>query len=135
MIRRPPRSTRTDTLFPYTTLFRSHHLRGGTQRREKRIFGVGRPARDDHAVHPERRRREYVEQPDIDVGKHHAGLERDRRPYDQRPGEGDDRREQERSLVRRRWDDRFLEGHLQAVGVALELPQRLVGNKAETHYI
>src|SRR3546814_4335889 len=31
MIRRPPRSTRTDTLFPYTTLFRSgpaqHQLR------------------------------------------------------------------------------------------------------------
>src|SRR3546814_10593584 len=25
MIRRPPRSTRTDTLFPYTTLFRSNH--------------------------------------------------------------------------------------------------------------
>src|SRR3546814_19335092 len=24
MIRRPPKSTRTDTLFPYTTLFRSH---------------------------------------------------------------------------------------------------------------
>src|SRR3546814_5963354 len=33
MIRRPPRSTRTDTLFPYTTLFRSfyfhHHLFAG----------------------------------------------------------------------------------------------------------
>src|SRR3546814_2096433 len=30
MIRRPPRSTRTDTLFPYTTLFRSRfRLRGG----------------------------------------------------------------------------------------------------------
>src|SRR3546814_4492407 len=27
MIRRPPRSTRTDTLFPYTTLFRSSHWR------------------------------------------------------------------------------------------------------------
>src|SRR3546814_13690319 len=26
MLRRPPRSTRTDTLFPYTTLFRSHRL-------------------------------------------------------------------------------------------------------------
>src|SRR3546814_15320582 len=26
MIRRPPRSTRTDTLFPYTTLFRSYHV-------------------------------------------------------------------------------------------------------------
>src|SRR3546814_4584176 len=28
MIRRPPRSTRTDTLFPYTTLFRSGPLHG-----------------------------------------------------------------------------------------------------------
>src|SRR3546814_13360797 len=27
MIRRPPRSTRTDTLSPYTTLFRSHERR------------------------------------------------------------------------------------------------------------
>src|SRR3546814_20857984 len=26
MIRRPPRSTRTDTLFPYTTLFRSNRV-------------------------------------------------------------------------------------------------------------
>src|SRR3546814_15502827 len=26
MLRRPPRSTRTDTLLPYTTLFRSHVL-------------------------------------------------------------------------------------------------------------
>src|SRR3546814_5258960 len=26
MIRRPPRSTRTDTLFPYTTLFRSKQM-------------------------------------------------------------------------------------------------------------
>src|SRR3546814_12365174 len=35
MLRRPPRSTRTDTLFPYTTLFRSRrrlerHLCAGT---------------------------------------------------------------------------------------------------------
>src|SRR3546814_20206663 len=29
MIRRPPRSTRTDTLFPYTTLFRSMVVRVG----------------------------------------------------------------------------------------------------------
>src|SRR3546814_7673110 len=29
MIRRPPRSTRTDTLFPYTTLFRSGAFRSG----------------------------------------------------------------------------------------------------------
>src|SRR3546814_9217944 len=32
MIRRPPRSTRTDTLFPYTTLFRSAHA-GSNRRR------------------------------------------------------------------------------------------------------
>src|SRR3546814_19698186 len=31
MIRRPPRSTRTDTLFPYTTLFRSHRRGAGSQ--------------------------------------------------------------------------------------------------------
>src|SRR3546814_1139774 len=37
MIRRPPRSTRTDTLFPYTTLFRSRHRRqGGRVRRGAR---------------------------------------------------------------------------------------------------
>src|SRR3546814_5356326 len=34
MIRRPPRSTRTDTLFPYTTLFRSSvPIRWATSRR------------------------------------------------------------------------------------------------------
>src|SRR3546814_12596144 len=31
MIRRPPRSTRTDTLFPYTTLFRSEGFRIGAE--------------------------------------------------------------------------------------------------------
>src|SRR3546814_6815446 len=30
MIRRPPRSTRTDTLFPYTTLFRSDEAAAST---------------------------------------------------------------------------------------------------------
>src|SRR3546814_9456183 len=39
MIRRPPRSTRTDTLFPYTTLFRSrrHHAP------HRRLILVGAP--------------------------------------------------------------------------------------------
>src|SRR3546814_7026023 len=40
MIRRPPRSTRTDTLFPYTTLFRS--------RPHKNSRGGGRSAGGDH---------------------------------------------------------------------------------------
>src|SRR3546814_4132194 len=33
MTRLPPRSIRTDTLFPYTTLFRSRHLGAGPARR------------------------------------------------------------------------------------------------------
>src|SRR3546814_2819281 len=35
MIRRPPRSTRTDTLFPYTTLFRSQSKSGSAWRSRK----------------------------------------------------------------------------------------------------
>src|SRR3546814_2108585 len=35
MIRRPPRSTRTDTLFPYTTLFRSARLIAGANERDR----------------------------------------------------------------------------------------------------
>src|SRR3546814_1737078 len=58
MIRPPPRSTRTDTLFPYTTLFRSELLRqqsmcsrdfrdvgaGFKTRRDDPCLGLGRPA-------------------------------------------------------------------------------------------
>src|SRR3546814_11232980 len=38
MIRRPPRSTRTDTLFPYTTLFRSAALRSARRDRLRRLL-------------------------------------------------------------------------------------------------
>src|SRR3546814_19165155 len=37
MIRRPPRSTRTDTLFPYTTLFRSARVSGLAKRNDHQI--------------------------------------------------------------------------------------------------
>src|SRR3546814_14899074 len=43
MIRRPPRSTRTDTLFPYTTLFRSE-CRSGGKARLRRDVGLSRAA-------------------------------------------------------------------------------------------
>src|SRR3546814_2918881 len=39
MIRRPPRSTLTDTLFPYTTLFRSPETTGGPQGPETTAAG------------------------------------------------------------------------------------------------
>src|SRR3546814_5385329 len=51
MIRRPPSSTRTDTLFPYTTLFRSH-----AQRKDaapiQRIISE-RHSLDEVAPHPQ----------------------------------------------------------------------------------
>src|SRR3546814_14707953 len=43
MIRRPPRSTRTDTLFPYTTLFRSARY-GLQQARAQRMIAEQRSA-------------------------------------------------------------------------------------------
>src|SRR3546814_8587149 len=41
MIRRPPRSTRTDTLFPYTTLFRSSSAPIAKAHRS-RLIAIGR---------------------------------------------------------------------------------------------
>src|SRR3546814_19211832 len=43
MIRRPPRSTRTDTLFPYTTLFRSFDMGFDriVGRQRQKAFGIG----------------------------------------------------------------------------------------------
>src|SRR3546814_15269276 len=47
MIRRPPRSTRTDTLFPYTTLFRSLSLQEDALH-AGRVLGGGLPLRAQH---------------------------------------------------------------------------------------
>src|SRR3546814_6551424 len=57
MIRRPPRSTRTDTLFPYTTLFRSprrnEHAIGRRQAAQgsaPRAVRAAQPDPDDHRL-------------------------------------------------------------------------------------
>src|SRR3546814_10806145 len=56
MRRRPPRSTRTDTLFPYTTLFRSRGL--------SLEQGLGRRRRSPPPGRPHRRRRpEHADPP------------------------------------------------------------------------
>src|SRR3546814_5342402 len=66
MIRRPPRSTRTDTLFPYTTLFRSALAQGGRAVRGRRGARLGKPhrrrpggarRRPRPAIHPRQRDR------------------------------------------------------------------------------
>src|SRR3546814_4170593 len=65
MIRRPPRSTRTDTLFPYTTLYRSRD-KGRLARVAKRHL-FPRP----DLAHP-------VAKPDVDKRKQRRSDKRDR---------------------------------------------------------
>src|SRR3546814_6621885 len=48
MIRRPPRSTRTDTLFPYTTLFRSRAGRQGSGTPHAAAARPASPGRSRH---------------------------------------------------------------------------------------
>src|SRR3546814_7914080 len=50
MIRRPPRSTRTDTLFPYTTLFRSREARTQSIDRASRLSGSAAVQDGDAAI-------------------------------------------------------------------------------------
>src|SRR3546814_10077267 len=61
MIRRPPRSTRTDTLFPYTTLFRSVQQRRVDHRRidarDALAFVLGRSLHHRRARLPDRDQR------------------------------------------------------------------------------
>src|SRR3546814_11338697 len=79
MIRRPPRSTRIDTLFPYTTLFRSRDYGPASTRQRQdharrssgatAIASSGRAARE--AVRDQRKDGDQVAQPA--VGRGHAG--------------------------------------------------------------
>src|SRR3546814_3593890 len=67
MRRRPPRSTRTDTLFPYTTLFRSYVPR--------------RPERSEPQQRPERRAQQRApgEPPSADRAGHRQRSGRERK--------------------------------------------------------
>src|SRR3546814_10082924 len=65
MIRRPPRSTRTDTLFPYTTRFRAPHIAvivATTQRERHDVIRRSRGSDDALrlAVSTERRSEEHT---------------------------------------------------------------------------
>src|SRR3546814_6513900 len=59
MIRRPPRSTRTDTLFPYTTLFRSHRRLGRLLWRDDRHDAQRKPRDPEPADAPRPDRRPF----------------------------------------------------------------------------
>src|SRR3546814_8972607 len=64
MIRRPPRSTRTDTLFPYTTLFRSR-LKPGA-----RLINVARGEIVDQAALIDALQRRHLGGAYLDVFEH-----------------------------------------------------------------
>src|SRR3546814_14547721 len=66
MIRRPPRSTRTDTLFPYTTLFRSALLRKAWKAIDRRN-STGAKAQLGGMRHWHRRHTKGEEQTNYDV--------------------------------------------------------------------
>src|SRR3546814_1095169 len=56
MIRRPPRSTRTDTLFPDTTLFRSEYRSGRARPATSCQSGTAALAESHAPRHPDRRK-------------------------------------------------------------------------------
>src|SRR3546814_2313085 len=66
MIRRPPRSTRTDTLFPYTTLFRSD--------RRVLLDQLGHLATE--RLDAERQRRDVEQQHVLAIARQHGALHR-----------------------------------------------------------
>src|SRR3546814_5501809 len=64
MIRRPPRSTRTDTLFPYTTLFRSADRRAArADANLRQVAAPAGPRQTNQRACPYHRRRPAGEHP------------------------------------------------------------------------
>src|SRR3546814_18265033 len=80
MIRRPPRSTRTDTLFPYTTLFRSRAI--GPEAQVEAVLTDAKVAHGDVG--------QPVRQGRIEVGlaRRRVGLEADEHLQDGETGPG-----------------------------------------------
>src|SRR3546814_5579399 len=99
MSRRPPSSTRTDTLFPYTTLFRSGLGPAG---------GVGRDQQQalleehlDLEARPALRRVHHPEvQPPLDEAQHQVRLEADLGPQRDIGGRSEEHTSELQSLMR-----------------------------------
>src|SRR3546814_1774970 len=87
MIRRPPRSTRTDTLFPYTTLFRSKG-----QRNRNPDYSRPHRGKQRHRAHeraPQGRSRN-TQQRENHAPNHALGHGDDKRSLDHRPDDLDE---------------------------------------------
>src|SRR3546814_19925671 len=107
MIRRPPRSTRTDTLFPYTTLFRSlEQVPGG---------------HDDAADHRQRREHDHGHPDDLPpLGQRPRPLRAARR-VEQRP-------DREAEGYRRADGEQEREPHVEEVHASCLVPRRMVSD-------
>src|SRR3546814_11978637 len=73
MIRRPPRSTRTDTLFPYTTLFRSIEIPLRPRHEDVNALEQAFPQRLDLVGH------RVAEHRLVDDARHHPRRDQDRK--------------------------------------------------------
>src|SRR3546814_13656344 len=92
MIRRPPKSPRTDTLLPYTTLFRSEPERKGANQRIGEEGGrIGRPEQERHRHDPGGDHRRCPTRPGHAPGQRQRGeqdqgcAKHDLRPEERRP--------------------------------------------------
>src|SRR3546814_18005572 len=92
MIRRPPRSTRTDTLFPYTTLFRSDRDRRvvrPAREAEREVAGLAGLGDGERYLVLEREARRQIELPAVPIerrGEEQVDVERARVvPVDRNP--------------------------------------------------
>src|SRR3546814_20874862 len=91
MIRRPPRSTRTDTLFPYTTLFRSRAPIASTSSNGKRGSRPKRTAASSSSITqpPQSRERAFRMEVSADDGLRDLGQVRVVREEQHLGGTGD----------------------------------------------
>ena len=122
--------------------FVADELRRRPQAREQRELAVRRPSAEDDAVHADRRDRDDVEQPDVDVGdvqrdiateKMNGRAERDHGKRNERGHHHDNRCSREHPLVGARRRDVFLEDQLDRVGNRLKAPVRANAHRSETH--
>src|SRR3546814_7573547 len=92
MIRRPPRSTRTDTLFPYTTLFRSVD-RGDTDAPEppvdQPVLGVEQIPPDQRDRDQRGHHRREIDRAEEAAPARHPGIDEQRGAERQRDRERD----------------------------------------------
>src|SRR3546814_15291870 len=121
MIRRPPRTTRTDTLFPYTTLFRSVHLARAFEQ-----FGERIPAERECGRKPDRRP-QRIAPPDAFRKRQHAGLVDT--PFDRLVRRGGQRDDLAIGIIDPAFADRKSVGEGKGVSVRVDLGGRRIIKK------